>query len=74
MWGHAHPKSIDINVGWTTSLIGGERPGGSKFACRGAWKGRNKLAYVLQEVYEHITHRSKPPAMFVEYRGMLQEC
>ena len=70
-WGHAHPKSININVGWLTSLIGGERPGGNKFVCRG---GGNKLVYVLQEVYKDITHCSKPPAMFIECRGMLQNC
>jgi len=34
-WQYAHPKSIDIDVGWPTSLTGGERPGGSEFACGG---------------------------------------
>jgi hypothetical protein len=28
---HTLLKSIDIDVGWPTSLIGGERPGGSEF-------------------------------------------
>ena len=27
------PKSIDIDIGWPTSLVGGERPGGSEFGC-----------------------------------------
>jgi len=31
-----HLKSIDIDVEWPTSLIGGERPGGSAFAGGGA--------------------------------------
>jgi len=26
---------IDIQVGWPTSLVGGERPGGSEFGCVG---------------------------------------
>jgi hypothetical protein len=29
------PRSIDISVGWPTSFIGGERPGGSEFGCVG---------------------------------------
>ena len=27
------PKSINIDMGWPTSLIGGDRPGGSKLRC-----------------------------------------
>jgi len=30
---HTLPKSIDIDTGWPTSLVGGERPGGSEFGC-----------------------------------------
>ena len=31
----AVPRSIDIDIGWPTSLVGGERPGGSEFGCVG---------------------------------------
>jgi len=27
------PRSIEIDIEWPTSLIGGERPGGSEFEC-----------------------------------------
>jgi hypothetical protein len=33
---HARPKSIEIDMGWPTSLTGGERPGGDEFGCKGA--------------------------------------
>ena len=30
------PNSIDIDIGWPTSLTRGERPGGDEFGCKGA--------------------------------------
>ena len=39
-------KPTEIDVGWPTSLVGGERPGGSKFGCVGTEKGRKRLENV----------------------------
>jgi len=33
---YGRPKSIDIDMGWPTSLAGGERPGGEESGCQGA--------------------------------------
>ena len=32
---YARPKSVDIEIGWPTSLTGGERPGGNEFGSGG---------------------------------------
>ena len=32
---YAHAKSIDVDIEWPTSLIGGERPGSNEFWCQG---------------------------------------
>ena len=32
---YARPESINIKMRWPTSLVGGERPSGDKFGCKG---------------------------------------
>jgi len=64
------PRSNDIDIGWPTSLVGGERPGGSEFGCVGTEK-KNEISqqiYSKEDVNEVLTFLTCLAA-FVEARG-----
>ena len=49
---HALPKSINIDIGWPTSLVGGERPGSSEMAASLEVRGPKNKNKKCKQTYE----------------------